>query len=205
MKIVSVWNPKGGQGKSPIAINLAAAAHAQGKKAIVICRDPQGTSTLYFENGNLPFDVLAAYPKNPPDDTDFVIVDHSADDWTVPPSPIVVIPTKPERPSFATFSDALAKLEQASSVKRVIQVVTDTDYHIIDQIQVAAAMKRAGAFEIRRSASLFAKAGKDYLTFYDRRLRRVSGVYDRRREINAILAEIEHGKVTRKQKERAHA
>ena len=194
MKIISIWNPKGGQGKSPLAINLAAAAHFKGKKALIICRDEQGTSVLYHRKGNLPFDVLTAYPKTKQSDTDFIFLDHSADDWTIPKSPIVVIPTKPERPSYASFLRALKRLqdpETASHIKHVIQVVTDTDYHIEDQIEVATTMKRAGAFEIRRSAALFAKAGKEYRTFFDTKIRRVSGVYPRRKDMLKILDAIE--------------
>ena len=45
MKIVSVWNPKGGQGKSLIALNLAAAAMSELELTpLVLCRDPQGTA-----------------------------------------------------------------------------------------------------------------------------------------------------------------
>jgi chromosome partitioning protein len=38
-KLVNIWNPKGGQGKSMIAINLAAAAVQMGLKPLVICQD----------------------------------------------------------------------------------------------------------------------------------------------------------------------
>ena len=55
MKVVSVWNPKGGQGKSMIAINLAAAAVEIGLKPLVIDTDLQGTSMLFHQAGNLPF------------------------------------------------------------------------------------------------------------------------------------------------------
>ncbi|ATF10214.1 hypothetical protein BTN50_1787 (plasmid) [Candidatus Enterovibrio altilux] len=40
MKVIDVWNPKGGQGKSMFSINLAAAAIELGKKPFVICQDP---------------------------------------------------------------------------------------------------------------------------------------------------------------------
>ncbi len=197
MKIISLWNPKGGQGKSLIAINLAAAAQAQGKKPVVICRDPLGTSTLYHKEGNLPFEVLAAYPKDQPD-VDFVIVDHPADDWVVPPSPIVIVPTIPERSQYATFRDALAFLEDQTAEnntapKHIIQVVTNTDYHVREQAQIANAMKKAGAFEIRRGASLFTKAANEYRTIFDseKQIRRAYGVSDRRNEFNAILKAIQ--------------
>ena len=42
-KLVNIWNPKGGQGKSMIAVNLAAAAVEIKLKPLVICQDPQGT------------------------------------------------------------------------------------------------------------------------------------------------------------------
>lgn len=210
MKIISVWNPKGGQGKSLIAINLAAAAAAQGKKPILICRDPQGTSTLFYNGGNLPFEVLPAFPKDQPD-VDFVIVDHAADDWTVPPSPIVIIPCIPERSQYATFRDALALLENSETTKRVIQLVTNTDYRVREQANIATAMKRAGAFELRRSASLFTKAAEEYRTIFDSApiIRRSYAVNDRQNEFKTLLASIQR---TRKpqarkivQKERAYA
>ena len=56
IKLISIWNPKGGQGKTMLAINLAAAAVMKlGLKSLLICQDQQGTSMLYFKAGNLPF------------------------------------------------------------------------------------------------------------------------------------------------------
>ena len=83
IKLISIWNPKGGQGKSMLAINIAAASVELGLKPLVVCQDPQGTSMLYFKFGNLPFDVLDSVPNNRPD-ADIVIFDHQASDWEVP-------------------------------------------------------------------------------------------------------------------------
>ena len=66
MKVASAWNPKGGQGKSMVAINLAAAVE-NGLRPVVIDRDEQGTSMLYHRAGNLPFDLLDDYPRSAPD------------------------------------------------------------------------------------------------------------------------------------------
>ena len=61
---ISIWNPKGGQGKSMIAINLAAAAVQIGLKPVLVDQDLQGTLKLYDKAGHLPFDVLLDYPKS---------------------------------------------------------------------------------------------------------------------------------------------
>ena len=61
---VSIWNPKVGQGKSMIAINLAAAAVQIGLKPVLVDQDLQGTLKLYDKAGHLPFDVLLDYPKS---------------------------------------------------------------------------------------------------------------------------------------------
>ena len=215
MKIISLWNPKGGQGKSLIALNLAAAAHAQGKNAVVICRDPLGTSTLYHNKGNLPFEVLPAYPMDKPD-LDFLIVDHPADDWIMPPSPIVIVPAIPERTQYASFRDALTFLEEQTienntAPKHIIRVVTNTDYHVLQQVQIAGAMTRAGAFEIRRGASLFTTAAEEYRTIFDsaKQIRTAYGVKDRRYDFNTILKATQRAAKTQTQKlqrkELAHA
>ena len=174
MKIVSVWNPKGGQGKSLIALNLAAAAVGELELTpLVLCRDPQGTAMLSHAQGNLPFDVKPSYPKGATK-YDLVIADHVASDWEVPPAPTVIIPTKPVRTDYATFRDALTRLEKAG--KRIIQGG--------DRWKHGAAgragndfwpMRRAGAFEIR-SCGVFSRAAEEYRTIFDPAVNRVYGV-----------------------------
>ena len=128
----------------------------------------------------------------------------------------MIIPSIPERSQYATFRDALAFLEDQTiknktAPKQVIQIVTNTDYHVREQAQIADAMKRAGAFEIRRSASLFTKAANEYRTIFDsaKQIRRAYGVKDRRNEFNAILTATQRTPKTRTQKlqrkEKAHA
>ena len=187
MKIVSVWNPKGGQGKSLIALNLAAAAVSELELTpLVLCRDPQGTAMLSHAQGNLPFDVRPFYPEGVTK-YDLVIADHMASDWEVPPAPTVIIPTKPVRTDYATFRDAMTRLEKAG--KRVIQVVTDGSMARRGERAMILAMRRTGAFEIR-SCGVFSRAAEQYRTIFDPAVNRVYGVKDRRQEMSAILAAV---------------
>ena len=187
MKIVSVWNPKGGQGKSLIALNLAGAAVSELElEPLVLCRDPQGTAMLAHAKGNLPFDVKPSYPKEA-SGYDLVIADHMAADWEVPPAPTVIIPTKPVRTDYATFRDALTRLEKAG--KRIIQVVTDGSMSRQGERAMILAMRKEGAFEIR-SCGAFSRAAEEYQTIFDPAVNRVYGVKERRQEMNAILAAI---------------
>jgi len=206
MKIVSIWNPKGGQGKSMISVNLAAAAVDLGLKPLVICQDPQGTSSLFYREGSLSFDVISEIPNIQPD-ADIIIFDHQASDWELPPSQLVVMPTKPERSQYATYADAYRIAKDAG--KEVITVVTDGNMGRKNEKATVMALRQKGAFEIRSSVA-FSRAADEYKTIFDHGLNRVNNIKDRRMELHAILAAVlrgvnEKAEISKKQEEVEYA
>ena len=48
MQRIVVLNPKGGSGKTTLAINLAAYFAGRGDRTLLIDRDPQGSSTRWL-------------------------------------------------------------------------------------------------------------------------------------------------------------
>jgi len=186
VQLVSIWNPKGGQGKSLIAINLAAAAVGFGLRPLVICDDPQGTATLFHRGGQLRFDVVDAFPKRRPD-VDLVLIDHGARDWEIPPAPIVVMPTKPDRSDIATFQDALSLLRPHG--KKVIPVITDAQGHRASHARAVLAMRKVGAYELR-SSGVYGRAAEGWYSIFDYRLDGAYKVDERRAEFEAILTAV---------------
>ena len=183
MITVSVWNPKGGQGKSTVAINLAAAAVSTGRTSMIIDRDEQGTSMLYSQAGHLPFDVVGAYPAEAPD-VDLVILDHMAQDRRVPEPHRIVMPVIPKRSQYAAYLDALqSALDQG---KRIITVVINGDFRRTDERRVTLALKNEGALEIR-SSGVFGRADSEYRTIFDTALDRAYRINERRAEFLALL------------------
>lgn len=58
---IAVWNPKGGVGKSTLAMNLAGAIHhTRGREVVVVDQDPQGSVLEAALDGRLPFDVVGS-------------------------------------------------------------------------------------------------------------------------------------------------
>ncbi len=183
IKIVSIWNPKGGQGKSMLAINLAAAAVEMGIKPLVICQDPQGTSMLFYREGNLPFEVIAEPPQEAPD-ADIVLFDHQASDWEVPDMQLILMPLKPARDQFATYIDAFKRAESLG--KQIITVVTDSQGHRASEKATTDFLKEQGAFVIP-SSGVFSRAAEEYRPIFDPALSKAYKVKDRRQEIMKIL------------------
>lgn len=96
---ISVYNPKGGVGKTTVSLNLAGAfAHFYSDKVVqVVDKDPQGSAMLFQEIARqnlrpLGFEVVRKPGKN----ADVVIYDHAPGfDPHSPPvlAPVVVMPT----------------------------------------------------------------------------------------------------------------
>ena len=162
IKLVSIWNPKGGQGKSMLAINLPAAAAEINLKSCVICQDPQGTSTNYHKEGNLPFNVLSSIPEEQPD-ADIIFFDHQASDWEVPSNNILLMPLKPARDQYATYIDAFKRAKKEG--KTIITVVTDGSNHRKSEAETTAYLKKEGAFVIP-SSGVFSRASSEYRTIF---------------------------------------
>lgn len=186
MKIVSIWNPKGGQGKSMLAINIAAAACEIGIKPLVICQDQQGTSMLYYKNGKLPFEVIDNIPNKKPD-ADLVIIDHQASDWEVPQTKLIIMPLKPSRDQYATYIDAYKRAKKKD--KKILTVVTNGQLHRASEKSTSKELKKEGAFIIP-SSGVFSRASEEYRTIFDKKLNRAYKVGERRAEISKILGAI---------------
>ncbi|EPJ43142.1 MAG: hypothetical protein OFPII_43520 [Osedax symbiont Rs1] len=184
LKIIAVWNPKGGQGKSMLSINLAAAAVEMSLKPLVICQDPQGTSMNYGENGNLNFPVLGSIPKVKPD-VDLIIFDYQASDWELPNYDLIIMPLKPARDQYATYIEAYKRAEIKG--KRIITVVTDGQAHRLSERKTTEYLKDQGAFVIP-SSGVFSRAADEYRTIFDSTLNKAYKVGERRKEITSILA-----------------
>ena len=186
IKLVSVWNPKGGQGKSMLTLNLASASVELGLKPLVICQDQQGTSMLYFKGGKLPFEVKAQIPKQRPD-ADTIFFDHQASDWEVPTPNLIVMPLKPARDQYATYIDAFKRAKSLN--KDILTVVTDGQAHRADEKRTTQALKEKGAFVIP-SSGVFSRAAEEYRTIFDPALNKAYKINERRREISKILGRI---------------
>jgi chromosome partitioning protein len=185
-KLVSIWNPKGGQGKSMLAINLSAASVELGLIPIIVCQDPQGTSINYYNNGNLNFEVLGDLPNTPPN-ADIVFLDHQASDWEVPQTKLLVMPLKPARDQYATYIDARKRAEAKG--KKIIVIVTDGQAHRKSELETVKYLEGEGAFVIP-SSGVFSRAAEEYRTIFDPSLNKAYKIGERRRELNKILAAI---------------
>ena len=186
IKLVSIWNPKGGQGKSMLAINLASASLEIGIKPMVICQDQQGTSINYYREGNLPFEVLGQVPQERPN-VDIIFFDHQASDWEVPDTELLVMPLKPARDQFATYIDAYKRAEDNG--KKIITVVTDGQSHRASEKSTTEYLKGQGAFVIP-SSGVFSRAAEEYRSIFDTALNKAYKIGERRREISSILGAI---------------
>ncbi|TYA74951.1 nucleotide-binding protein [Seonamhaeicola marinus] len=189
-KLVSIWCPKGGQGKSLLALNLAAACIEDGKKSIVIDQDPQGTSISYYRGGNLNFKVFEQPPMQKPEET-IVFVDHQASDWEVPKSKLIVMPVQPKRDQYMAYITAYKKAKEQG--KEVISIVTNVVGNRPSERRIAERMRSKGAFIIN-SSGVFSRASEELRTIYDSKLDTAYKVNDRRQEMSELLKLVLKGK-----------
>lgn len=65
MSVISVFNQKGGSGKTMLCVHLAVAAHLKGLRTLILDLDEQGSATNWYRaRGAIPGPVVALQPVN---------------------------------------------------------------------------------------------------------------------------------------------
>jgi chromosome partitioning protein len=135
--IVAVMNQKGGAGKTTIALNLAAAIAAEGKRVLVIDADPQQTAQDWaaIRPAPLPFQVVGlAKPVLHRDlpalaaDYDDVVIDGAPRNYEVARSAIasadvVLIPVQPSGADFWASRETVGLVKEMHSFKETQKAV----------------------------------------------------------------------------------
>lgn len=105
MKIISIYSPKGGVGKSTLTVNLAGAYAAQGLKVVVVDTDEQETVYQLFSQAKKPtFDVMTSFPAKA--NHDVMLIDHHPSHSKVPFGSFIVCPIEPCPISLLSYEKA---------------------------------------------------------------------------------------------------
>jgi len=137
MQRIVVLNPKGGSGKTTIAINLASYLASCGHKPVLMDFDPQGSSLRWVKKrqpAQAPIHVIAAFEKDtrttrafqlrPPEHTTHVIVDTPA---ALSPSQLpemvrdaakIIVPVLPSDIDIHTCSRCIRDLLLVAKIRR---------------------------------------------------------------------------------------
>jgi chromosome partitioning protein len=137
MQRIVVLNPKGGSGKTTLAINLAAYFAARGDNTLLIDRDPQGSSTRWLRKRKVPqpaINGIATFERDSrttlswqmrvPDGTQKIIVDSPAavEARAMPEltrdAQKVIVPVLPSDIDIHAASRCIADLLLVAKIKR---------------------------------------------------------------------------------------
>ncbi len=137
MQRIVVLNPKGGSGKTTIAINLASYYAVQGLRPVLMDYDPQGSSTRWLKKRSPPQPLIhgiAAYDRNarttrsfqlrPPGDSQRQVIDTAAAiearemPELVRGADCILVPVLPSDIDIHACSKCIADLLLVAKVKR---------------------------------------------------------------------------------------
>lgn len=144
MRQVAFWSPKGGVGKTTLALNFAAAAYYSGLKVLLCDLDPQLSAFDIFNKKNLPFSVIPNHPSIIPK-VDMIVYDHSPNVDQKPVADTVIIPM---RPSILDLK-AVNRSSKLVREKRVIRCVNAVDSRRTEERMMAMKLYSDGAHLIK--------------------------------------------------------
>jgi len=133
-RVVSVWSPKGGVGKTTIALHLAAILAIK-NTVLLADLDPQGGSAWCARQGLLPFDVIQGYPASQPD-VKVMVVDHPPGWSDLPRGDVVVTPFRASALDYAATRESLESLKSQGSYQ-VVSVLSAVDLRRREEAEVA--------------------------------------------------------------------
>lgn len=144
MRRIAFWSPKGGVGKTTLALNFAAAAYYAGYKVLVCDLDPQQSAIDVFNEKKLPFSVVPNEPQVMPN-VDFLVYDHAPDIKNVPSVETIVLPMRASILDLKAINRSLRLIRD----KRVIRCINAVDTRRHEERVMAMKLYSDGAHLIK--------------------------------------------------------
>ena len=181
MRRIAFWSPKGGVGKTTLALNFAAAAYYSGLKVILCDLDPQQSAVDVFSENRLPFTVVKDMPQVMPN-VDMLICDYSPSLEHVPVEETIILPMR------ASMLDlkAVARTTRLVRDKRIIKCVNAVDTRRHDERMLAMKLYADGAHLIK-DRSIYVRSLTTGHTVFQQE---VYGARDAKMEINRLLERV---------------
>jgi chromosome partitioning protein len=133
-RIVSVWSPKGGVGKTTIALHVAAILAIK-QSVLLVDLDPQGGSAWCARQGFLPFDVVQGYPTSQPS-ARVVVVDHPPGWSDLPRGDVIITPFRASALDYAATRESLESLKSQGAYQ-VVPILSAVDMRRREETEVA--------------------------------------------------------------------
>lgn len=181
MRRIAFWSPKGGVGKTTLALNFAAAAYYAGYKVIVCDLDPQQSAADVFSENQLPFTVVPNMPQVVPN-VDILICDYAPSINKLPSEETIVLPMR------ASVLDlkAVAKTSRLVRNKRVIKCVNAVDTRRHDERMLAMKLYADGAHLVK-DRSIYVRSMAQGQTVFQSK---IYGFADAKSEMNRLLERV---------------
>ena len=191
MKIISIWSPKGGVGKTTLAAHLCDCLSVQhNKKVIAYDVDPQLALFSTAQKKGFGFDVVDQFPDEKPE-CDFFICDFRPtmlldknEKELLKISDHILAPVRASRLDL----DSARKVHELADSNKIINVLSCYDQRITDQKSVKHEL--ANDYDIVSYLSIYARTMNDYKTIYTRNNAQLHGTSRAKSEINKIALKL---------------
>jgi len=192
MRHIGFWHPKGGVGKTTLAINVSAALSRQGLSVLLVDLDPQRSSKwISGISEGFDFNVEAGWPDSPPN-VDVLVTDHPPRLESIPPGGVIAAPVRPVAHEVAALMAAINSLKE-SDQHIILPILNFFDTRRADHRENTDAVRELESAPRIGNRAVFERAINRGLTVFDRQLDRMSGASQARAEIE-LLAEYLYNK-----------
>lgn len=189
MNHIGFYNPKGGVGKTALAINVASMIASMNFRVALVDLDPQRSAKWISGIADgFPFPVYAGWPDKQPN-VDFLITDHPPRLENIPPSGVIAAPVRPVAHEVAALMAAIKQIKD-SDAHVIMPVINFYDSRRADHREnVEAVADLAGAVRIGNRA-VFERAINRGVTIHNPVLDKMSGIQQARWEIECLAVRL---------------